>query len=155
LDNFNKRVWGIYSGQVKSFSKLNWYDVMILATVVEKEERSKANKSTVAGIFFNRIDNGMRLDADITLCYGLKEPYETCTPAFINRAIYDKSNLYNTRQHGGLPPQAIANPSVDSIDAVLNFKKTDYFYYLHDSSGKIHYGKTLTEHNENKNRYLK
>jgi UPF0755 protein len=56
LENFNKRVWNVYSGQIKSFSKLNWYDVMTLATVVEKEERSKANKSTVAGIFFNRID---------------------------------------------------------------------------------------------------
>lgn len=155
LENFNKRVWNIYSGQIKSFSKLDWYNVMILSTVVEKEERNKVNKSTVAGIFFNRIDNWMRLDADITLCYGLKEPYETCTPAFINKSIYDKSNLYNTRQHAGLPTQAIANPSVDSIDAVLNFKKTDYFYYLHDSSGKIHYGKTLAEHNENKNMYLR
>jgi cell division protein YceG involved in septum cleavage len=57
LDNFNKRVWNIYSRQIKSFSKLDWYDVMILSTIVEKEERSKVNKSTVAGIFFNRIDN--------------------------------------------------------------------------------------------------
>ncbi len=155
LENFNKKVRLVYSGQVTSFSKLNWYDIVILSTVVEKEERNRSNKSTVAWIFFNRLDNGMRLDADITLCYGLKEPYETCTPAFINKAIYDKSNLYNTRQNHGLPPQPIANPSVESIIAVLNPKKTDYFFYLHDPKGNIHYGKTVTEHNDNKNKYLK
>jgi UPF0755 protein len=76
----------------------------------------------------------MRLDADITLCYGLKEPYETCTPSVIVKKISDKSNIYNTRQNYGLPPQPIANPSVESIVAVLNFQKTDYLYYLHDAS---------------------
>jgi len=59
--------------------------MLILASVVEKEERNTKNKPTVAGIFFNRLANGMRLDADITLCYGLHEPYETCTPALISR----------------------------------------------------------------------
>jgi len=155
LDNFNKKVWTKYSQQIKSFSKLDWYDLLTLATVIEKEEKNNLNKATIAGIFFNRLSNWMRLDADITLCYGLKEPYETCTPAFINKAIYDKSNLYNTRQNGGLPPQAIANPSAESIDAVLNSKKTDYFFYLHDAKGNIHYGKTLAEHNDNKNKYLR
>ena len=155
LDNFNKKVWSVYSGQIKSFLKLGWYDTIILSTVVEKEEKTKSNKAVIAGIFFNRLSKWMRLDADITLCYGLKEPYETCTPAFINKAIYDKSNLYNTRQNHGLPPQPIASPSVESIVAVLNPKKTDYFFYLHDPKGNIHYGKTVTEHNDNKNKYLK
>jgi UPF0755 protein len=125
-----------------------------LSTVVEKEERSNSNKPTVAGVFFNRLDKGMRLDADITLCYGLKEPYATCTPNVIVKKISDKSNIYNTRQNYGLPPQPIANPSVESIAAVLNYKKTDYLYYLHDSDGSIHYGRTLEEHNSNKNNYL-
>ena len=154
LENFNKKVWATYSWQISNFTKFSFYDLLILSTVVEKEERSNVNKSTVAGIFFNRLDRGMRLDADITLCYGLKEPYETCTPSVIVKKISDKSNVYNTRQHAGLPPQPIANPSVESISAVLNFKKTDYFYYLHDSGGKIHYGKTLDDHNSNKNSYL-
>jgi len=154
LENFNKRVWVLYSWQISDFTKFSFYDLLILSTVVEKEERSNVNKSTVAWIFFNRLDKGMRLDADITLCYGLKEPYETCTPSVIVKKISDKSNIYNTRQNYGLPPQPIANPSVESIVAVLNFKKTDYLYYLHDASWNIHYGKTLDEHNSNKNNYL-
>jgi UPF0755 protein len=53
-----------------------------------------------------------------------------------------------------MPPQAISNPAVDSIDAVLNFVDSDYVYYLHDSKGGIHYGSTLAEHNANKRKYL-
>lgn len=154
LDNFNKKVWNIYSWQISAFSKLSWYDIVKLSTVVEKEERNSSNKSTVAWIFFNRLDKGMRLDADITLCYGLKEPYETCKPNVIARKISDKSNVYNTRQNYWMVPQPIANPSLDSILAVLNYKKTEYLYYLHDSSGSIHYGRTLEEHNSNKKNYL-
>jgi UPF0755 protein len=66
-------------------SKITWYDTVILASIVEKEERTTTNKPTVAGVFFNRLANSMRLDADITLCYGLHEPYETCTPVLISK----------------------------------------------------------------------
>lgn len=155
LENFKNKVWNIYSGEVLLSSKITWYDTLILASVVEKEERNTKNKPTVAGIFFNRLANGMRLDADITLCYGLHEPYETCTPALISKWIYDKNNIYNTRQVWGLPPQPISNPAVDSIDAVINPNSTNYFYYLHDPQGWIHYGSTVAEHNDNKNKYLK
>lgn len=154
LDNFNNKVWNKYKDKISKFDELTWYDVVSLASIVEKEERSTKNRPTVAGIFLNRLNNRMRLDADITLCYGLHEPYETCTPAMIGRKVGDKSNVYNTRQNGWIPPQAISNPSVNSILAVLNNKKTSYFYYLHDMSGGIHYGKTLAEHNANKRKYI-
>jgi len=154
LENFWKKVWSIYSGQALLSSRMTWYDAVVLASVVEKEERNTKNKPTVAGIFINRLANGMRLDADITLCYGLHEPYETCTPALISRGIYDKTNIYNTRQVWWIPPQAISNPAVDSIDAVLNFVDSDYVYYLHDPKWWIHYGRTLVEHSANKRKYL-
>ena len=96
----------------------------------------------------------MKLDADITLCYGLQQPYASCTPSVIANNISDKSNPYNTRQKGGLPPQPISNPSVESIIAVLHPQTSEYLYYLHGSDGIIHYGRTLEEHNANK-KYLK
>lgn len=154
LENFNNKVWSKYKEKISNFSKLPWYDILRLASIIEKEERSSKNRPTIAGIFLNRLNNWMRLGADITLCYGLHEPYETCTPTMIGSKIWDKSNIYNTRQNLWLPPQAISNPSVDSILAVLNYKKTPYFYYLHDMQGGIHYGKTLAEHNANKREYL-
>ena len=97
----------------------------------------------------------MRIDADITLCYGLKTGYEACTPALIAKSVADTKNPYNTRQQKGLPPTPITSPTVSSVDALLNFAVSDYLFYLHDTDGKIHYGRTVSEHNANKNQYLK
>lgn len=96
----------------------------------------------------------MKLDADITLCYGLKTSYTLCTPAVIGRNVGDSHNAYNTRAVRGLPPTPICNPTQQSINAVLNPTNSEYLYYLHDMQGNIHYGRTLDEHNVNKAKYL-
>jgi UPF0755 protein len=62
---------------------------------------------------------------------------------------------YNTYLYPGLPPKPIANPSVSSIKAALDPTKTEYWYYLSDSQGNIHYARNLEEHNQNIQRYLK
>lgn len=154
LDNFNNKVWQVYSSKVSSFSKLNWYEIVILASIIEKEEKNDSNKSIVAWIFLNRLDSKMLLGADITLCYWLHQPYSECTPNVIVKNLDDASNVYNTRVNAWLTPQPISNPAVTTISAVLNYKNTDYLYYLHDNSGNIHYWKTLSEHNANKQKYL-
>lgn len=151
LQTFKTRVRDAHQSEISS---VNRYQNMILASVVEKEERNNANKATVAWIFFKRLNIWMKLDADITLCYGLHEPYASCTPNVIARNISDENNPYNTRKKGWLPPQPISNPTVESIVAVLHPQATDYLYYLHGSDGTIHYGRTLDEHNANK-QYLK
>lgn len=96
----------------------------------------------------------MRLDADITLCYGLKEPYETCTPKIIVRYLDDTNNLYNTRALKGLPPTPIANPTAKTIEATLRYQSTDFIFYLHDMKGNIYFAKSYEEHNLNKSKYL-
>lgn len=132
----------------------DFYKTMILASVVEKEERNTANKATVAEIFLKRLEIWMKIDADITLCYGLKTSYTNCTPAVIGKNINDENNKYNTRAVRGLPPTTICNPTRESINAVINPQTSDYLYYLHDMEGNIHYGSTLEEHNANKAKYL-
>ena len=154
LDNFNNKVWQTYSSKVSSFSKLNWYDIVILASIIEKEEKNNANKATVAGIFLNRLDSNMLLGADITLCYWFAKPYSECTPNVIAKNVNDSNNKYNTRAVAWLTPTPIWNPAVTTISAVLNYTNTDYLYYLHDNSWVIHYWKTLSEHNANKQKYL-
>lgn len=148
LDTFNTRV------RTKLNNPTNFYKTLILASILEKEERNSANKPTVAGIFLKRLAIGMKIDADITLCYGLKTSYTDCTPAVIGRNINDANNKYNTRAVRWLPPTPIANPTRESINAVLNPQNSDYLYYLHDMEGNIHYGSTLEEHNANKAKYL-
>ena len=160
LKAFQTKVFWPYQSQIDNFAStlqqwgysftLGRYNIVTLASIVEKEERNNANKPTIAGIFLNRTQAGMRIDADITLCYGLKTGYEICTPSLIVRSISDATNLYNTRVHSGLTPTPIANPSAATFKALLEFNKTDNYYYLHWSDGKIYYGTSISEHNANK-----
>lgn len=153
LNTFKTKVRDKISNNISVFP-YDFYKLITLASIVEKEEKSSVNKPTVAWIFINRLRIWMRLDADITLCYWLRMPYETCTPSVISSKITDKNNPFNTREHAGILSQPISNPSFDTIDATLNYSTTDYIFYLHDSSWNIHYGKTLDQHNQNKNNYL-
>lgn len=107
LEAFNDRIWKPYGDKILTLSdtlvskgysfKLSSYATIILASIIEKEERVDSNKTLIASIFFNRLETDMRIDADISLCYGLQEPYESCTPSRIGQHIGDKNNLYNTR----------------------------------------------------------
>lgn len=157
LNTFKSKVRTPYQSDFSSLSSqygLSVYDAVILASVIEKEEKNSDNKPTVAGIFYNRLQKGIELWADITLCYYFKKPYSFCTPSLIGKEIYNEKNPYNTRKKWGLMPTPIANPSVDTFKAVLFPKKTKYLFYLHDASGKIHYAETNEGHIKNKNQYL-
>ncbi|MDP2670803.1 MAG: endolytic transglycosylase MltG [bacterium] len=164
LDAFDERIRNIYKDQLKTLSsllqskgynfRLSSYAALILASIIEKEERTDANKPTIASIFFNRLDAGMKLDADITLCYGLQQPYTSCTPTVIINNLTDASNPYNTRAVSGLPPTPIASIHANSVSAVLSASKTNLFFYLHDLEGKLHTSKDISEHNSNKSKYL-
>lgn len=157
LKNFAQKIWKPYQAQLASFKPyavdLSTYKALTLASVIENEEKTASNKPIIAGIFINRLAQGMRLDADVSLCYGLKLTYTSCRPAIVPN-LSDKSNPYNTRQNPGLPPSPISSPSSATLWALLNYQKTSALYYLHDKNGGIHYGSTLQEHNENKQRYL-
>lgn len=164
LEAFNDRIRNVYGKQLQDLStllqsqgyefRLSSYAALILASVIEKEERTDANKPTIASVFFNRLDAGMQLDADITLCYGLQQPYSSCTPQVIVHNLRDSSNPYNTRAVGGLPPTPIASIHASSVAALLSAPKTDLFFYLHDPEGQLHTAKDISEHNSNKSKYL-
>ena len=134
---------------------LSSYQLLILASIIEKEEKNQTNKPTIAGLFYNRLGQQMRIDADISLCYGLHQPYAQCTPSVIVQHLQDGSNPYNTRAVVWLPPTPISNPSSSTIDATLNYIKTDYIYYLHDMQGHIYFAQTQSQHESNKAQYLK
>lgn len=165
LDTFDKKVWKDYKDALNSFnSRLSsyWYDfrmslyeVITLASIIDKEERNFDQKFSIASIFLNRKQAWMRLDADISLCYWLKKSYKKCTPSVISANIKDATNPYNTRTNKLFPPTPICNFWKDSLSALLNFKQTQDLYYLHDSSWVLHTAKTNDEHNINKSRYLK
>lgn len=164
LNNFQYKVWEKYKDDIDAFSWLiskHWYDVaidrygvIILASIIEKEEKVSSNKANIAWIFLNRLSKWMRLDADISLCYWLKDSYINCTPKIIKRNLSDESNKYNTRIYKWLTPTPIWNPSLDSLKGLLNYYKSDNLFYLHDCDWNIHVSQTNTQHNMLKQQYL-
>jgi len=154
LKNFDKKVRSQYASsfEVKDVP-LTPYQIITLASVIENEEKVLENKPIIAGIFVNRLLKGMRLDADVTLCYGLAITYNKCRDNILAN-LDDASNLYNTRQNVGLTPTPISSPTLDTITSLLNYRKTNALYYLHDEKWGIHYAETLEQHNVNKEKYL-
>lgn len=134
-------------------SDIELYETLIFASIVEKEEKIGVNKPIVAGILQKRYAEKWFIGADATVCYAYRLTMDDCTPTFIGEHIYEKT-AYNTRNSLALPPTPIANPSIATIIATINSEPSQYYYYLHDDSGNIHYGKTLEEHNRNRVLYL-
>ena len=114
---------------------------LILASIVEREARLDQDRAKIAGVYFNRLAIGMKLDADPTIQYG-KGSW-----APITKSDYKSfQSPYNTYLHVGLPPTPICNPGIKSIQAVLKPEKNDYFYFFHKASGEAVFSKTYAEH---------
>jgi len=149
LDQFKKKIYANYK-----WSKDDFYKTLILASIVEKEERDPTNKPIVAWILKTRLENWIAIWADVTICYSYKKPYSDCDPEFIGQNIHKKSE-YNTRAQRWLTPTPISNVSENTFDSTLNSSSTSYLYYLHDSEWNIHFATSLDEHVLNKQKYLK
>jgi len=123
-------------------------DEIIMASIIERETKSDAEKPIVAGILYKRIENGwpLQVDASIQYAKGNWKPI----------LVSDKelNSLYNTYKYQGLPPGPICNPGISSINAAQNPKESEYWYYLHEDNGTIHYASSLEEHNVNIRKYL-
>jgi UPF0755 protein len=127
------------------------YQVIILASVIEKEVRKTSDMKIVSGIFSNRLKIGQTLGSDATLSYVLGD---TSAAHSLEQTKIDSP--YNTYRFAGLPPGPICNPSLDAISAAIYPAATDYYYFLTDpATGNTIFSKTLDEHNKNKRKYLK
>ena len=118
----------------------------VLASIVEEETNAQADKGKIASVYLNRMAKGIRLAADPTIKYALRD--------FELRRIYDKylevESPYNTYQHEGLPPGPICTPSEATLEAVLASPTTDYLYFVAkpDFSGYSNFAATYKEHLE-------
>lgn len=120
---------------------LTIYDLVTLASLVEKEARFEEDRPIIAQVFLKRLEINMPLQSDTTIQYLLDVPKEDVT-----YADTEIDSPYNTYQHYGLPPGPIANPGIDSLMAVLEPANTDYLYFVADRQGHNHYTKTYEEH---------
>lgn len=132
--------------------------VMNLAAIVQKETAKVDERPRVAGVYINRLRAGMLLQADPTVIYAIKKQSGNFDTV-IKRVLYKDLEIdspYNTYKYGGIPPGPITMPDISSIDAVLNFEKHDYFYFVAnvENFGYHEFAKTLSEHNRNKQKYV-
>lgn len=126
----------------------NAYELLVMASIIEKETGLKGERKRVSSVFINRINKGMRLQSDPTTIYGV-EPFD----GNLTRVHLREETAFNTYRIGGLPPTPIAMPSKASLEAAAHPEYTDYFYFVADGSGGHVFSKTLAEHNRAVNRY--
>lgn len=124
-------------------------EIIIMASIIEKEASGDDDRSVISGILWKRIRIGMALQVDATLTYITGRDSSELTLDDL-----DSNSPFNTYENKGLPPAPISNPGILSIVAALEPTESPYLYYLHDSSGQIHYARSFEEHKKNKSLYL-
>ena len=139
LSNFENKVWNGIN------DKENFYNILILASILEKEVTTFYDKQLVTDILLKRLEIGMALQLDATVIYAN------------NLEVFDLEidSPYNTYKYPGLPIGPISNPGTESIEAALNPIKNNYWYYLSTKDGTTIFSKTFEEHKMNKNIYLR
>jgi UPF0755 protein len=147
LDNFDRK----YTEEIRNKAKgsnMSTYEVVTLASIVEREVAKADDRKLVASVFLNRLNYDMPLESCATIQYILKVNKKQFT--------YEETRTpspYNTYILKGLPEGPIGNPSIDSISAVLFPEKSNYYYFL-SAGGTTYFSKTIEEHNAKKVQYL-
>ena len=128
-------------------------NLIILASLIEREAKHAQDRPLVSSVLHNRLKINMALQIDATVQYILGQT-DQWWKRNLSKEDLQISSPYNTYLHPGLPPNPIANPGLDSLQAALNPAKTDYLYYVSDSSGYNHYAADLDGHNANVKEFL-
>lgn len=158
LTEYN-RFWNDNRNQKAKTIGLSRDEVIALASIVYEESKQATEQPRIAGVYMNRLQIGMPLQADPTLKYAAYQ-----LPKYKNTVIKRVLNVhkaiespYNTYQNRGLPPGLIAMPDLSAIDAVLNYEKHNYLYFAADATrfGFHKFAKTLSQHNANAKVYQK
>lgn len=149
-DEQRKALAKVWAGRVEGLPLKSPEELVILASIVEKETGVAGERAHVASVFINRLRKGMRLETDPTIIYGIwggkGKPKDR---GGLRRSEIDRKTAYNTYQIDGLPPTPIANPGLASMEAVANPLETDDLFFVADGTGGHAFAKTLKEHNAN------
>lgn len=156
IDTFFKRLSTIYP-DYRSLTAEQLHDKVVLASIVEREYVSPDEAPLIASVFYNRLERHIRLESCATVAYVMTEQDGLPHPDRIFDSDLKRPSPYNTYLHGGLPPGAISNPGITSLDAAFHPAKSDYLYFVLKASGAQHhnFSRTLAEHDQQAVFYLK
>lgn len=155
LKNFDAKVTPAMRKDT-TFRQKTLYQIVTMASLIEKEVVSDEDRAIVSGILWKRLSLGIPLQVDATIFY-IKKQNDAPSPAGGKISIADTKidSPYNTYKYAGLPKGPIGNPGISAIKAALYSKESPYLYYLSTPEGKTIFSKTLEEHNTAKAKYLK
>ncbi len=163
IENFDFKTGSVTEPYFKNMGDLESHNIIVIASILEKEAKTEEDMRIVSGIIKNRLEvpAGMLLQIDATVAYGaclreFKSNGRLCDVTQIGLAKeINIDGPYNTYMRMGLPPGPISNPGLKAIQAALNPKETDYLYYLSTRDGsQIIYSKTASEHLQSRRKYL-
>ena len=148
-ENFNKKLTTDLKEEIERQEK-TILEIVTMASLIEKEVKTKEDRELVSGILWKRLGNGIPLQVDATINYITgKQTTE------VSKEDTQIDSPYNTYKYRGLPSGPICNPGIESILAAIYPEDSSYWYYLSTSEGKTIFSKTLEEHNIAKAKYLK
>lgn len=145
LEEMDKKITP-YKEEIQK-SDLNVHEILTLSSIVELEGAKANDRKKVAGVFYNRINDGWSLGSDVTTYYALKiDDFKTSLTE--DNGLYKCDYAYNTRcdKFIGLPVGPICNPSIESIEASIEPEKHNYYYFVADCKGQVYLSKNSTEH---------
>ena len=145
LKNFEEVVYKQIDPEQKFPADLSFAQVIILASIIEKEAQGTEDKPKIASVFYNRLSRGMLLQSCATIQYLLDKPQERLTEQDLTI-----ESPFNTYLYPGLPPEPICNPGLESILAAAHPAEEDYLYFVLGKDGKHIFSKTYQEHLNNK-----
>lgn len=153
-DAMDAAIEDVLTNKPESAPLLSEAELVILASIIEKETGKAEERRAVAGVFHNRLSRGIPLQTDPTVIYALtKGKIQDKGMGPLGRRLLRKDmdfdSPYNTYKYAGLPPGPIANPGKASLEAAMNPQEHDYIYFVADGTGGHVFAKTLDEHNKN------
>jgi UPF0755 protein len=153
LQNFDRRLTGEMRAKAEA-QRTTIHRVLTLASIVEREAQRAEERRTIAGVYTNRLEREMPLQADPTVQYAIGSPAEWWPRDETLANALRRPGPYNTYLTPGLPPGAIASPGLAAIQASLDPETHDYIYFVAKGDGSHAFSRTLDEHNANVRRYL-
>lgn len=135
------------SANASSSAGFDVHQVVTMASIVEKETAVPEERPLVAGVYYNRLDKRMALDADPSIIYA--EMLDGAYQGALHHADMHFNSPYNTYRNSGLPPGPIANPGRSSLEAAMHPAPSDYLYFVADAQGHHKFAKTIEEHDKN------
>lgn len=138
----------VYAEVGQETTDLSRHEVFTMASIIEKETGAPQERPLIAGVFYNRLSNGMRLQSDPTILFGLGR-----VGGAISKSDLDSDTAYNTYRISGLPPGPICSPGRAALHAAMHPATTEAFYFVSKNDGTHQFSKTLKEHNRAVRKY--